>query len=75
VLTPFCQVESTLSRNYQGTGLGLPLTKSFVEMHDGTFELTSRLGEGTEAALRFPAERVRQAPSGQSADRTAALSA
>jgi len=75
VLTPFCQVESSLSRNYQGTGLGLPLTKSFVEMHGGTLELTSRLGEGTEVALRFPAKRVRHAPSGQSSDQKAALSA
>ncbi|MDX1422370.1 MAG: ATP-binding protein [Kiloniellales bacterium] len=67
VLTPFCQVESSLSRNYQGTGLGLPLTKSFVEMHDGSFHLTSRLGEGTQATLRFPAKRVLPAAPGEAA--------
>lgn len=75
VLTPFCQVDSSLSRNYQGTGLGLPLTKSFVEMHGGTFELTSRVGEGTEVTLRFPATRVRRAPSEPSANEKTALSA
>jgi len=58
VLTPFTQAESALSRNYQGTGLGLPLTKSFVEMHGGSLALKSRPGEGTEVTLRFPAERV-----------------
>jgi signal transduction histidine kinase len=75
VLTPFCQVESTLSRNYQGTGLGLPLTKSFMEMHGGTLELTSRLGEGTEVILRFPANRVRRAPGDPSSQEKAAISA
>lgn len=75
VLTPFCQVESTLSRNYQGTGLGLPLTKSFVEMHGGTLELTSRPGEGTEVILRFPAKRVQYAPGDPSSHEKTALSA
>ena len=75
VLTPFVQVESTLSRHFQGTGLGLPLTKSFVEMHDGRLELTSRLGEGTEATLRFPATRVRRTREGRPPNSKPALSA
>ncbi|HEX9767629.1 MAG TPA: ATP-binding protein, partial [Kiloniellales bacterium] len=75
VLTPFFQVESTLSRHFQGTGLGLPLTKSFVEMHDGRLELTSRLGEGTEATLRFPATRVRRTREGRPPNSKPALSA
>jgi signal transduction histidine kinase len=75
VLTPFCQVESAVSRNYQGTGLGLPLTKSFIEMHDGTFELKSRLGDGTDVTLRFPAKRVRPAPAGRPSEPKPALSA
>ena len=61
VLTPFTQAESALSRNYQGTGLGLPLTKSFMEMHGGTLALKSRPGEGTEVTLRFPPGRVQSA--------------
>ncbi len=75
VLTPFSQVESTLSRNYQGTGLGLPLTKSFVEMHGGSLELKSRLGDGTEVTLRFPPERVRPLAEGEGTEREAALTA
>ena len=75
VLTPFSQVESTLTRNYQGTGLGLPLTKSFVEMHGGSLELKSSLGDGTEVTLRFPAERVRPPPMSDRGESKAALSA
>ncbi len=41
-----------------GTGLGLPIVKSLVEMHGGTFELQSELRVGTEAVVRLPAHRV-----------------
>ena len=75
VLTPFFQVESTLSRQFQGTGLGLPLTKSFIEMHGGRFELNSRLGEGTEVTLRFPAARVHRPQAIPTSDAKSALSA
>ena len=58
VLTPFQQVDSTLARKYEGTGLGLPLSKSFVEMHGGSFDLQSEIGVGTTVTVRFPAERI-----------------
>lgn len=58
VLASFGQVESALSREQQGTGLGLPLTKSLVEMHGGSLELQSEIGVGTTATVRFPAERI-----------------
>ncbi|MCH8095536.1 MAG: PAS-domain containing protein [Proteobacteria bacterium] len=58
VLEPFSQVDSTLSRKYDGTGLGLPLTKSLVEIHGGSFDLQSKLGVGTTVTARFPAERI-----------------
>jgi signal transduction histidine kinase len=57
-LMPFGQVESALTRNHQGTGLGLPLAKSFVELHGGELELESAVGKGTTVRLRFPAERI-----------------
>lgn len=58
VMQPFGQVESVQSRRHQGTGLGLPLVKSFIELHGGTFELQSELGRGTTAIAIFP-ERLR----------------
>jgi PAS domain S-box-containing protein len=54
VLMPFGQVDSTLSRKYEGTGLGLPLTKSLVEIHGGTLTLESKVGRGTTVTVRMP---------------------
>jgi PAS domain S-box-containing protein len=58
VLEPFGQVDGSLTRTFEGVGLGLPLTKSFVEMHDGDLHLESEVGVGTTVSLAFPAERV-----------------
>ncbi|MEE8534288.1 MAG: ATP-binding protein [Alphaproteobacteria bacterium] len=55
----FGQVESHLSRSYEGTGLGLPLTKALVGLHDGSLELRSVLGSGTTVTVCFPARRLR----------------
>ncbi|HEX2114650.1 MAG TPA: ATP-binding protein [Alphaproteobacteria bacterium] len=53
-MEPFRQIDSTLSRKYEGTGLGLPLTKALIELHGGTFILTSKPGVGTTATVRLP---------------------
>jgi len=53
----FGQVDSMLSRKFEGTGLGLPLTKSLVELHGGSLRLDSAPGEGTTATVRFPPHR------------------
>ncbi len=60
-LTPFGQVARTITREREGTGLGLPLAKSLVEAHDGTIEIDSEIGVGTTVTVRFPAARVRAA--------------
>jgi PAS domain S-box-containing protein len=57
-LEPFRQIESAHIRKHEGTGLGLPLVKAFVEMHGGTLELRSGRGEGTTVLVTMPAERV-----------------
>ena len=57
ILEPFSQVESHLSRRYEGTGLGLPLTKRLVELHDGRFDLQSVPDEGTVVTVTLPAGR------------------
>lgn len=46
-MAPFGQVDGTLARKHDGTGLGLPLVKALVEAHGGHFELISELGKGT----------------------------
>ncbi len=58
IFAPFVQEESTLSRTYEGTGLGLPLTKALVEIHGGHIAMESEVGLGTTVTLNFPAERI-----------------
>ena len=60
VLAPFGQVDSALARDHQGTGLGLPLVKALIELHEGTMTIDSELDKGTEVTLHFPAFRSRQ---------------
>lgn len=57
-LKPFIQINTGLNRLYEGTGLGLPLVKSFVELHGGKFELSSELDVGTKAKIYLPGERL-----------------
>jgi PAS domain S-box-containing protein len=58
VLDPFVQIDSGLDRKFEGTGLGLPLSRAMVEMHGGTLELQSEEGTGTTVTLRFPPSRL-----------------
>ena len=58
ILAPFEQVDSSLSRKYEGTGLGLPLTASFAKMHGGSLKISSMVGDGTTVEIRFPAARA-----------------
>jgi len=53
-LSPFGQVDNKLSRRYEGTGLGLPLTKTLVELMRGRFDIRSEVGLGTTVLLYFP---------------------
>jgi signal transduction histidine kinase len=59
-MSPFGQVDSRLSRRYEGTGLGLPLAKALTELHGGKLELESEPGVGTVARVRLPHERLIQ---------------
>ncbi len=51
--TPFAQVDNRLARRYEGAGLGLPLTKAFVDLHGGELTLESTPNVGTKARVRF----------------------
>jgi two-component system cell cycle sensor histidine kinase PleC len=51
---PFEQIESQLSKSQPGTGLGLALTKSLVELHDGVLTMDSQPGQGTTVSFTLP---------------------
>jgi two-component system cell cycle sensor histidine kinase PleC len=59
VMSQFGQVDSSLARQYQGTGLGLPLAKQLTELHGGTLGIQSVLGAGTTVTVTLPAVRIR----------------
>ncbi|MCP4696326.1 MAG: response regulator [Gammaproteobacteria bacterium] len=52
---PFTQADSSTTRKYGGTGLGLTISKKFAEMMGGTILVTSKFGEGSNFTLHLPA--------------------
>ncbi|HUD50094.1 PAS domain-containing sensor histidine kinase [Parvibaculum sp.] len=59
-LQPFQQIDNSLARRYEGTGLGLTLTKLLTELHGGSLALESERGRGTRVTVCLPAWRVIQ---------------
>jgi signal transduction histidine kinase len=58
VMTVFGQVENTMTRSREGTGLGLPLSRALAELHGATFDLKSEPGVGTVVKVTFPTSRI-----------------
>lgn len=58
VISPFVRLSNPMVRQHDGTGLGLPLVKALVELHGGTFTLSSDIGRGTKGTAVFPKSRV-----------------
>jgi two-component system cell cycle sensor histidine kinase PleC len=58
VLSTFGQGSIAIKSAEQGTGLGLPIVQALVHMHEGSFDLKSKLREGTEVITTFPKSRV-----------------
>jgi CheY-like chemotaxis protein/anti-sigma regulatory factor (Ser/Thr protein kinase) len=59
---PFVQLDSKLSRRYQGTGLGLALVYRMAELHNGCVEVESKLGEGSRFTVILPWDPSSTAP-------------
>ncbi len=68
-LKPFGQVKAAHVRGHEGTGLGLPISKSLIEQHGGRFFISSVVGEGTTVAFVLPPQPSRRAPAGTDEDR------
>lgn len=56
----FGQVDKTLARNKEGSGIGLSLVKSIVDMHDGTIKVLSEFGNGSEFIIELPVRLVEE---------------
>jgi PAS domain S-box-containing protein len=57
-LAPFQQLEGSHGRKYEGTGLGLSLTKSMLDLHEGALQVDSKVGVGTTVTAHFPPRRT-----------------
>ena len=57
-LSPFGQIDSKLARKHEGTGLGLPICRSLMELHGGDLRVESAPNAGTTLTARFPAKRI-----------------
>ena len=57
-LSKFGQIDGDLTRAHDGTGLGLPIAKSLIEMHGGELEIQSEKGKGTEVRIWLPEARL-----------------
>jgi PAS domain S-box-containing protein len=60
VLEPFVQLENELTRRYEGTGLGLSLSKQLIELHGGRIGIVSKPNFGTTVTVHLPASRLRR---------------
>jgi signal transduction histidine kinase len=58
VLKPFGQVAEVMQRSQGGSGLGLPLVNSLIELHGGRMQIDSEIGKGTVVTIFLPPERT-----------------
>ncbi|MCU4675213.1 ATP-binding protein [Catenovulum sp. 2E275] len=62
IFSPFIQADSSTSRRFGGTGLGLPISKELAQLMNGNIELSSELGKGSEFRLFITLAITNQAP-------------
>lgn len=68
IIEPFRQADNSLSRNQEGSGLGVPLAKALLRLHDGDLEIRSEPDVGTTVSMVLPADRVIYAPASPKTD-------
>ncbi|GAB1269292.1 hypothetical protein NBRC116493_25450 [Aurantivibrio infirmus] len=57
LFSAFTQADTSITRRYGGTGLGLAITKKFVELMNGTIQISSSLGQGTKVEFEIELEK------------------
>lgn len=62
LFVPFSQADSSTTRQFGGTGLGMSISKHLIELMGGEIAVTSNLSEGTCFTIRLPMQRIEQAP-------------
>ncbi len=65
----FGQVENGFARQFEGTGLGLPLAVQLIELHGGKLAIDSVPGTGTRVWIRLPAARIVSSPAARSREK------
>jgi signal transduction histidine kinase len=65
VFEPFVQADVGMSRQYGGTGLGLPIARKLARVHGGDITLESFPKKGTTATFRLPPDRIIRTPAAQ----------
>lgn len=58
VMEPFRQADPSIAKRYEGSGLGLPISKRLMELHGGMLKVDSILGKGTTVTMSIPQDRV-----------------
>ena len=58
VFEKFQQIDNTFTRRNEGSGIGLSIVKSFVELHDGKISVSSELGKGCKFIIELPAKKI-----------------
>ena len=69
---PFFQARSSISRPYEGTGLGLSVVRGLIDLHGGSLAIDSELGTGTTVTVRLPFDRRVAGREGRPLDRDVA---
>lgn len=73
IFNPFYQVDKSLSRNVEGTGIGLSLVKFFVEIHGGKISVDSEVGKGTIFTIELPSRIIKENEVAITTDRIKAI--
>jgi signal transduction histidine kinase len=68
IFEPFQQVENSAARQYEGTGLGLPIARKLIDKQGGRMWVTSEIGVGSTFSFTMPVERPVNIPELQSQD-------